>query len=379
MRLLYHCACAEGGLAEYAREQAAALAALPGIKVVWQAPEALSAPRGTMSATPLQEQTYGGRSKICRLMGFVRSNVGPMRALVAEARRCQPDAILLSSWHEYFAPIWAPGLRRLRRQGIRIGAVIHDPVRDYVLGPSWWHRLSVREAYSFLDAAFTHDASPPDTCGAGLPQQVVQIPHGPYVVPEGRAGRAEVRRELGIPEDATVLLSFGHIRDGKSLDQVISALPRLPGVHLLVAGREQSQGQKPAGFYRDLAAELGVAGRCHFHTSYIPNEMVWRYFRASDMLLLTYSGDFRSASGVLNVNAQFGLPVLASAGRSPLLDAVAEYRLGTVIVQPDAASIAEAVPRTLGFKGEWQRFADENSWRINAERVAEALSEKLPQ
>ena len=79
------------------------------------------------------------------------------------------------------------------------------------------------------------------------------------------------------------------------------------------------------------------------------------------------------------MNAQFGLPVLASAGRSPLLDAVAEYRLGTVIVQPDAASIAEAVPRTLGVKGEWQRFADENSWRINAERVAEALSEKLPQ
>lgn len=38
--------------------------------------------------------------------------------------------------------------------------------------------------------------------GPGLPQQVVQIPHGPYVVPEGRAGRAEVRRELGIPEDA---------------------------------------------------------------------------------------------------------------------------------------------------------------------------------
>jgi glycosyltransferase involved in cell wall biosynthesis len=192
-------------------------------------------------------------------------------------------------------------------------------------------------------------------------------------------GRAEVRRELGIPADATVLLSFGHIRDGKNLDQVISALPRLPVVHLLVAGREQSQGQKPAGFYRDLAAELGVAERCHFHTGYIPNEMVWRYFRASDMLLLTYSGDFRSASGVLNVNAQFGLPVLASAGRSPLLDAVAEYRLGTVIGQPDAASIADAVPRTLGVKGEWQRFADENSWRINAERVAEALSEKLPQ
>jgi len=34
------------------------------------------------------------------------------------------------------------------------------------------------------------------------------------------------------------------------------------------------------------------------------------------------------------------------------------------------------VPEALRVKGEWQRFAEENSWRINAERVVEALSEK---
>lgn len=379
MRLLYHCACAEGGLAEYARHQAAALAVLPDVEVLWHAPGALVIPEGTIPLEPLAISRKRGVNRIARALNFAGATLRPAGELEDQTYRSKPDAVLLSTWHEYLAPIWAPRLRRLRAEGIRFGAVIHDPVRDYVLGPGWWHRRSVREAYSFLDAAFTHDASALETYGSRNLFRTIQIPHGPYQVPDGTQEKAAVRRELGLPAEAKVLLSFGHIRDGKNLDQIIPALPLLPGVHLLVAGREQSCGQKSAGYYRDLAANFGVVDRCHFHTGYIPNESVWKFFRASDLLLLTYSRDFRSASGVLNVNAQFGLPVLASAGRSPLLDAVAEYRLGTVIGQPDPASIAEAVPRTLGVKGEWQRFADENSWRINAESVAEALSEKLPQ
>lgn len=281
---------------------------------------------------------------------------------------------MLATWHEYFAPLWASSLRALSRKGIRFGAVIHDPVRDYVLGPAWWHRRSVREAYSFLDVAFTHGSLPPETCGSRRVVQVAQIPHGPYAVPEGNTNRANLRRELGIPVDAKVLLSFGHIRDGKNLDQVVSALPNLPDVHLVVAGRAQSMGQKQVGYYRTLSENLGVAARCHFHAEYIPNANVWKYFRASDLLLLTYSQDFRSASGVLNVNAQFNLPVLASAGRGPLLDAVQKYRLGLILSRPSAEIIAEAVPRALGVRGDWGRFRSENSWNQNAEIVAAALA-----
>jgi glycosyltransferase involved in cell wall biosynthesis len=192
----------------------------------------------------------------------------------------------------------------------------------------------------------------------------------------GSADKATLRREFGIPEDADVMLSFGHIRDGKNLDQIIAALPLLPKAHLLVAGREQSGGQKPVSVYRDLASALGVADRCHWCSDYIPNNEVWKYFRASDVLMLTYSKDFRSASGVLNVNAQFGLPVVASAGGGPLLEAVKRYGLGSILQNPDATLIAQAVTEALRAKGGWQRFAEENSWRTNAERVVEALSEK---
>lgn len=48
--------------------------------------------------------------------------------------------VLMASYIEYLAPIWAPRLRNLSRSGIVFGAIVHDPVRDYVVGPSWWHR-----------------------------------------------------------------------------------------------------------------------------------------------------------------------------------------------------------------------------------------------
>ena len=380
MKLLYHCAEREGGLAEYSRHQAKALAEVPNVEVLWHAPTAEIVPEGVGLLDPLRvSERRSGRNKLRRAVDFAVDTLSPYARLSKQIGRTRPDAVLLSAWSEYFAPLWAPKLRRWQRQGILFGAVIHDPVRDYVRGPLWWHRYSIRQAYSFLDVAFTHDAAPLDTCGGSASFKTVQLPHGPYPVPLGEASKTELRQQFGIPEAAHVLLSFGHIRDGKNLDQTIAALPSLPSTHLLVAGREQSSGQKPADYYQHLASRLGVADRCHWHTNYIANEEVWKFFRASDLLLLTYSQDFRSASGVLNVNAQFGLPVLASAGAGPLLKSVKEYQLGLILPNPDATSIAQGVPEALRVKGEWQRFAEENSWHINAERVAESFATLLKQ
>jgi glycosyltransferase involved in cell wall biosynthesis len=374
VKILYHCAFSEGGLAEYARHQARALSELQEVQVLWQAPRELLGPTGVESLAPLiLIQRSLERPRWCRAKDFLNDSLEPWRALIEAIRYTKPDSVLVSTWSEYFSPLWAPKLRCLRKRGVRFGAVIHDPVRDFIRGPIWWHRYSVRQAYSFLDVAFTHDDTAIDTCGSRATFKTVVVPHGPYPVEVGSADKAALRREFGIPEDADVMLSFGHIRDGKNLDQIIAALPALPKAHLLVAGREQSGGQKPVGFYRDLAQRLGVGNRCHWRTDYIPNDEVWKYFRASDVLMLTYSKDFRSASGALNVNAQFGLPVIASAGGGPLLQAVSRYNLGTIVPNVSPPSIADALPGTLGIRGEWDRFTRENSWKVNAERVVEAL------
>lgn len=375
MRLLYHCPLAKGGLALYGQHQAAALAALPGVELLWHAPESLALPDRCkfIGAIPAHERS-AGRSRLRRGLDFLVDTMGPYHLLIDQVETHQPDVVVLCSWGEYFAPLWAWQLRRLKKRGVAFAVVAHDPIRDFVRGPRWFHDWSLREACSIVDVAFVHDMQVARSCSCYNGMAMFEIPHGPYPVPFGDATKQQLRRDLAMPEDALVLLSFGHIRDGKNLDQIIAALPSLPSAHLLVAGREQSAGQKPAAYYQELASRLGVEHRCHWHIDYIPNEEVWKHFRASDLLLLTYSSDFRSASGVLNVNAQFGLPVLASAGASPLLDVVKEYQLGSILQNPNATSIAQAVPQALDVKGEWQRFAEENSWHINAERVVEALA-----
>lgn len=374
MRLIIHCPVSEGGLAEYSRHQAEALARLGPIEVLWQGPEEVGAPHGALAVESLRVvKRNRGRTKWRRALDFAADTLAPYGALAREIKRHKPDAVLLSAWSEYFAPFWAPRLRRLRERGVRFGAVVHEPVRVTVRGPLLWHRHSVREAYSFLDVVFTHDAGALESGDVRNAFRVVEIPHGPYSVPEDGAERISVRREMCIPETAKVILAFGHIRDGKNLDQVIHALVELKNAHLIVAGREQSAGERPMRFYQQLAGDLGVAGRCHWHGGYVPEEMVWKYFRASDVLALTYSTNFRSASGVLNVNAQFRLPVIVSGGDGPLLKTTRKYGLGVVIDKPEAGLIASAFAQANSLTSDWDRFASENSWETNAKLVAEAL------
>ncbi|MCX6975831.1 MAG: glycosyltransferase [Verrucomicrobia bacterium] len=108
------------------------------------------------------------------------------------------DTILFACFKEYFAPFWVGPLRKLAEKGVSVGTIAHDPVRDFVLGPLWWHRWSVLLAYSFVRHVFVHDETPVDF-GGKQPKgiQVHQIPHGPYEVAEPKIGRLEMRRRLG--------------------------------------------------------------------------------------------------------------------------------------------------------------------------------------
>ena len=187
--------------------------------------------------------------------------------------------------------------------------------------------------------------------------------------------RQEARAELELPEQAKAFLSFGHIRDGKNLDLFIQAMREFQDVYLIVAGSEQSGGQKPAAYYQQLASQLGVSDRIRWNVRYIKSSESPRFFRAADFLLLTYSRQFRSASGVLAVAAHYELPCLASSGNGPLKTAIQSYDLG-VFVSPDCPNAIrdgiEAVQR--GSKTpQWARFCSDHSWTRNAECVRTAI------
>lgn len=378
MRLLYFATSSFGGLADYAREQIAALAK-QGVQV-----EVLCAPtfpaladhsivrHDRLAAADHAKRDLGRATRAWRFMSLM---VGHHRELARTVRAGRFDHVLLSAYAEYFAPLWSGALRALAGKGVRFGAVVHDPVRDAVLGPEWWHRRSVAGAYSFLRHAFVHEALELDTAGARSGPAITVIPHGPYVFNTPIPSRDEARRKLGVPLDKPVLLAFGHIRDNKNLHLTLEAMRAVPELHLLVAGSELSSGQRQARDYQELAALHGVGDRCHWHARFIPESESGVFFAAADFISLTYGGGFRSASGVLSVSSQFRKPCIASSGAGPLRTLVGKYTLGVWVDPDDTGALARGLRELLAgtVRPRWDAFMRENSWEENARIVARTM------
>lgn len=373
--LLVFCTADHGGLADYAHAQAEALAAR-GHRVLLLAPAGfpfLSAHYQRRNLPSLKVQS--GRLRWLQRLGTAATILSHQVALSRAITATGTKSVLFTSYSEYLAPLWAWRLRIWMRRGVHFAAVVHDPVRDFVVGPRWWHRLSIAQGYSFLTVALLHAPIQLDT---GSPQPALRtrlIPHGPYRYPLQQATAQELRQRLGIPADATLLLSFGHLRDNKNLQLIIEALVQLSQVWLLIAGPEATAGQQPSSHYRHLANRLGVSERCRWQIGYQSPEQVAEHFTAADAVLLTYSGKFRSASGVMHVAAHYRKPVIASAGASALLDAVHGFNLGVVVPPDNAAALLHGIRRYLSEPPapDWQGYEQANSWDRNAQLVAQSL------
>ena len=366
---------AHGGIADYLHWQANALVEA-GIDVTLVGPRGAGKRDGAnYSYTEIWTDPPKARLRIVRRALFLRNLLQNTREF-AKFLETRPERnVLFGAFFEYAAPLWAWRFRRLVDRGWRFATVIHDPIRDFVVGPLWWHRRSIREAYSFVTTGFVHGRS--DAVELAGNVRLVSIPMGSYPFPESVVTGDELRRSLGIDSDAFVILAFGHIRDGKNLDLLIQAIVDHPKVHLVVAGKEQSSGQKPAGFYRAIADRLGVADRCHFETRHIAESEVGGFFESADLIALTYSRSFRSASSALAACANYQKPCIASSGCGPLQDLIQEYQLG-VWVEPD--SVDAIRNGLLAFRSnppvaDWDRYEKENSWQRNAEVVIQSLSQ----
>ncbi len=91
-----------------------------------------------------------------------------------------------------------------------------------------------------------------------------------------------LRRELGIPEDALVVGSVGHLRPEKNYLRLLDACAALPAelrVHALLVGDGDERAR-----LEERAARPDLAGRVHF-AGYRPDPQ--RFYRAMDMFAIT--------------------------------------------------------------------------------------------
>lgn len=369
--LILFCPSSFGGIPDYAHHQAEALGRAGGSVLMLCPPDYPHRAEHYRQDKCLPGGGARPANKLVRVGKLVSEMMGGYRVLAKRVRESGAKRVLMASYGEYLAPLWAWRMRALRKEGVIFGAVVHDPVRDFVVGPKLWHQWSISEGYSYLDHAFVHEPIQLDTGARKVELRTHVIPHGPYPFPDPVRTRSEVREELGIPESVPLFLSFGHVRDGKNLGLVLEAMAKVRDAWLLVVGTEAGTGHTKSADYRKKAEDLGIADRCRWIIGFASPEEAANCFIAADFALLTYERRFRSASGVLNVAARYRRPVLASCGESNLASAVKNYRLGPWVEPDRADEIARGMKDILTSspEPEWSRYAEENSWERNAELV----------
>jgi glycosyltransferase involved in cell wall biosynthesis len=374
MRILGFMPHSRGGIADYAHDQANALQDI-GVEVeLLCAPGYVEGRRARYRLRPELAECFPKQQSPVRVLRRLRLSQRILQSagrLVGAVEQGRHEFVLMH-FSEYLAPLWAPPLQRLKARGVTFGSVLHDPVRNYVVGPKVWHDWSVRQAFSFLNCVFVHSGHELKNRG-GVASTVV--PYGVHSFPPPKKDRASLRRSLDIPQEAKVLLSFGFIRDNKNLDLVLEALSGIRELYLVIAGSDQSGGNRPASYYVARAEQLGCADRCRWLIRYIDDTEMADLHAASDLSVLTYSRSFRSASSALSATTNYRIPCIASSGPGPLEDLVKRYKLG-IWVEPDSAEAIMAGLRhwfDVGVVPDWERYYSENSWGENARRVVDAM------
>lgn len=177
-------------------------------------------------------------------------------------------------------------------------------------------------------------------------------------VPEDRT---QARQRLGLPLDGRYLLSVGHLIERKGHHVAIEALPRLPGVTLLIAG-----GGPQEGALKALATKLNVAERVRW-VGVVPQADLKWWYSAADALALCSSRE--GWANVLLEAMACGTPVLATnIWGTP--EVVSTPAAGVLMARRDAAGLAaawEQLHRQLPTRAATRAHAETFSWEATTQ------------
>jgi len=156
-----------------------------------------------------------------------------------------------------------------------------------------------------------------------------------------------LRRDFGIPADATVIGYIGRLVPKKGIPVLLEAFrslhERFPGAHLVLLGGNDTGFHRDLGAeYRERARELGVADRTHF-TGFL--EDIRPVVADFDVLALP-SVEPESFGRVLIEAMALGIPPVISA-LGGAVEVVEDGRTGFWSIPGDAGSLAAQIGRLV--------------------------------
>jgi len=182
------------------------------------------------------------------------------------------------------------------------------------------HRLTARSiaALRQIDRIVVHKVDDLNHLLAlGLCDNVMLLSHG-VVQPLPPEQRQAQRRDLGIPEDALLLGSFGFALPHKGGDTLVAALKPLAKatgrtVHLLgLNSILDPRSEQTLGGWQKLAQKHGVSAQTTWITDYRPIETCQDLLGLADYIVFPYRNTRESASGAVTIGLAAVKPVLVS-------------------------------------------------------------------
>jgi len=240
--------------------------------------------------------------------------------------------IINFQWYEIpiVDKMFVKSLKKLYKPAIKIVMTVHGiiPREDY---PK--EHDSLQKLYQEADAIFLHSEPGLDyfnKCfNTRCPKYMITSAfrdEADYVPID----KTEARKKLGIPLEKKVILSFGTVREDKSLDVLYKAFPKAleenKDLFLLSAG---TLNVKEKDYYKSLADACRATGVAKIDFDYVTKEMEPVYYSAADILALPYS--YISQSGVAYCGLLFNLPMIAS--NIPRLDLMAKDGINAEIFE----------------------------------------------
>ena len=236
---------------------------------------------------------------------------------ISTARKIQKakiDLLVIKFWIPLMAPCLGTIARLCRRKGIRVVSILDNVIPHE---PHFWDKWLIRYFIGSIDRFIAMSESVQEDCRKFLPAKrqdaVAFNPHPLYDNFGQAVPKAEARQHLHLPEDKTILLFFGFIRDYKGLDllmrayaKVVNRKSKIENPLLVVAGEFYNNGAQ----YSELEKELGLEGTIEWRTDFIPDDQVRYYFSAADLIVQPYKT--ATQSGVTQIAYHFERPMLVT-------------------------------------------------------------------
>ena len=327
---------------------------------------------------------YGDETKWLRGFRYIQS----LLRIAFWAFRLQPDIV---HFHFFQLPFFDKLLIYfLHLFRVKIVITVHD-VLPFSSGmvKSNEDGGQYQKIYKLADSLIVHSQYALESLaqlGTDLVQKANMIPHGNFVdlSSKFRKPKLATKVDLEIDVEHPLILIFGTIKTNKRLDWAIKAMfiicQTFPAAQLMIAGKPRGQDISPL---KDLIADLELTDNIIWCLEFIPDDDLYTYISAADVVLFPYEWIYQS--GALLLAMSFAKPVIATAVGNNV-ETIDHEKTGFLVPPDEPEAIAYYIQKIISDKAyaeelgqaAYEYVATELSWERIAQLTVSAYSKTLP-